>query len=244
MNRRKMSAFDPKRTSAMRSSRELVLCFGVASALLLGGCYSMGSVGKGLQYAGPDQGVTDLHRAVERGDFPDTQRLLASGADPKARTRRGWTPLFIAVRNGEPTIADYLLSHGSERVDEYGYSTDDARGIIVEGSLINHAIAANFPQVVELLVDHGARLEKPTGAYGDWLMEEAIGVRAKIHREPFDLSGTRETKLRDNLQIIQILLKAGLPLPDENAKQHGTPKLSAGSSVFADDADLQRLRGR
>ena len=222
----------------------LRIATGVLLAVLLGGCLEAMLLGKSLQHAGPDQGVTPLHRAVDRGDFPEIRRLLAAGADPKAKTRRGWTPLFIAVRNGEPAIAEYLLTHGSERVGEYGYSTDDERGIFVQDGLSRHAIAANSPQVLEVLVNHGARLEKPRGLYGDWLMEQAIGVRAKIHRQPFDLPAARATKLRDNLQIIRILLEAGVPLPDENAREYGQPKLSAASSVFAGDADLQRLRGR
>jgi len=202
-------------------------------------------VGKDLQNRGPDRDVTDLHRAVELGDLQAVQKLLASGADPAAMSRKGRTPLFIAVTNRDAVIAEYLITHGAEGVEHGYYFSDDEAGI-VQGPLIVHAVAINSAPIFELLVRHGASVTNPgqsdPSSDTRGLMGRAFHVRYKLMNS-YPLSpGKREAELNDNLRIIRGLLQAGLALPDENAMEYGYPKLSAAHNAFANDMALQKLR--
>ena len=217
----------------------------VLIAVLLGGCLDVMLLGKDLQNRGPDQNVSDLHRAVEQGDLQTVQRLLASGANPRAMTRKGRTPLFIAVKNRDAGIAEYLITHGAEGVELGYYFSDDDAGI-VQGPLIVHAVAINSAPIFDLLVRHGASVTTPGQSDPSkdtrGLMASAFHVRWNIQNSfPFS-PGKREAELKDNLQIIRGLLQGGLALPDENAMEYGYPKLSAAHKAFANDVELQKLR--
>ena len=197
-------------------------------ALATSGCVEMMLIGKGLQNAGPDQNVTELHRAAKRGDVDAVRRLIDSGANPSAKTRFGYTPLFMAVQSRQVGTVQYLLDRGVEPVNGNMYFVDT-----VQGPLIRHAISANSAEIFRILVQHGARLNKP-------LMEHALRKRADIiESAPF---WSARDALNENLQIVRMLLDAGLPFPDEDTKEYGYPKFSAASSVFWDDRDLQHLR--
>jgi len=213
--------------------------------LLLGGCLHAMLLGKDLQNLGPDQNVTDLHRAVERGDFRAVETLLASGASAAAVTKKGRTPLFIAVKNRDVAIAEYLITHGAEGVERGYYFSDDDAGI-VQGGLIVHAVAINSAPMFDLLLRHGATVSvrspyaRTTDTKG--LMGLAFSVRSKLTNSLRFSPGKRDAELKENLHIIRGLLQRGIELPDENAMEYGHPKLSAVHKTFADDAELQKLR--
>jgi ankyrin repeat protein len=64
--------------------------------------------------AGPSTGETPLHWAVYRGDEAAVEKLIASGADVRARTREGVTPLAMACLYGDVAIVDRLLKAGAD----------------------------------------------------------------------------------------------------------------------------------
>jgi len=48
-------------------------------------------------------------------------RLLALGLDINAATRRGVTPLKVALDNGHTELAEYLESRGARQLDLFTY---------------------------------------------------------------------------------------------------------------------------
>src|SRR6202011_3864646 len=63
-----------------------------------------------LSEHGAVTGFPPLLDAVNRGDLPRVQELLASGADPNARDMEGGPALQIAAGNGDLAIAKALVA--------------------------------------------------------------------------------------------------------------------------------------
>lgn len=57
---------------------------------------------------------TALHVAVAGRKLAAALRLLDHGADPNAENTTGWTPVHIAVGNGEMDIVQALVAHGGD----------------------------------------------------------------------------------------------------------------------------------
>ncbi|MET8797633.1 ankyrin repeat domain-containing protein [Nocardia sp. NPDC004568] len=65
-------------------------------------------VTKGADADANGEDATVLHAAVDRGDADRVRDLLNSGADVRARTRTGWTPLLNAADRGRVAITQML----------------------------------------------------------------------------------------------------------------------------------------
>ncbi|NPV77393.1 MAG: hypothetical protein HPY59_13610 [Anaerolineae bacterium] len=52
-----------------------------------------------------------LHAAAQNGQVEMVRLLLTYGADPKARSALGDTPLDLAVQEGFETMVELLTSH-------------------------------------------------------------------------------------------------------------------------------------
>src|SRR5579883_1450225 len=59
-------------------------------------------------------GTTPLHWAVRSNDMQTVDKLLRSGADPKAADRYGVTPLYLACVNGDAAMIRKLLDAGAD----------------------------------------------------------------------------------------------------------------------------------
>ncbi len=59
-------------------------------------------------------GTTALHWAVHWDDFESVDLLLQAGADVKASTRHGATPLYLAAENGSAAMIRKLLDAGAD----------------------------------------------------------------------------------------------------------------------------------
>jgi DNA-binding NarL/FixJ family response regulator len=67
----------------------------------------------------PDTGDTPLIAAAKEGQRHVTEYLLREGADPDARSKRGYTALMVLVQQRVPLVdlACYLVSHGGANLD-------------------------------------------------------------------------------------------------------------------------------
>jgi ankyrin repeat protein len=64
-------------------------------------------------FADNDLGVHPLNSAAAAGKTAVTAILLERGADPNAKTRRGFTPLDAARENADEKLAELLRAHGA-----------------------------------------------------------------------------------------------------------------------------------
>jgi ankyrin repeat protein len=108
--------------------------------------------------AAQGDGMTALHWAASNGDAELTQMLLYAGANVRAATRiSGYTPLFLASREGHPQVVGALLKAGAE-----------AKSVSMTGSTaLMLASAAGSAPAVKLLLDAGADVNAKENARGE-----------------------------------------------------------------------------
>src|SRR5262245_18619509 len=134
----------------------------------------------------PSDGSTPLHQAVRANDFKTVDALIKRGADVKAITRYGVTPIQIAALNGNAVILRRLLDAGADvNTATPGGETAlmtaartgkaDAVTLLLErGANVNAkdtarsqtalmwAVTENHPDIVKLLVARGADVKAQT----------------------------------------------------------------------------------
>jgi ankyrin repeat protein len=112
----------------------------LASALLTAGC-------------GADQ-QSPLVRAAVLGQTDEVARLLASGADPRERTSRGFTALGLAAREGRVAVIERLVRAGADPD--------------IGGGLTPLIMAAGYgdTDMVRLLLERAPDLRLPANLFG------------------------------------------------------------------------------
>lgn len=108
-------------------------------------------------------GLVALHCAVGSADDVDAQlalveRLLDAGTSPDQPTKRGVTPLHIAVRNRNVPVVKLLLDRGADPdpVDGARGSTPLRRAVVKTGGPGSSASLDDSIAIVELLLARGA----------------------------------------------------------------------------------------
>jgi hypothetical protein len=96
---------------------------------------------------GPAAAEPALVSAVRKGDAAAVRALVAAGADARASTASGWTPLMEAAARGRDDIARALLEAGADV---------DARDRVL-GTALDVATQSGHPEIVRLLRGRGAR---------------------------------------------------------------------------------------
>jgi ankyrin repeat protein len=158
---------------------------------------------------GPDD---DLRDAVRDRDVDRVKSLLESGVDAITPYENGFTSIYFA---GNPKIVDLLISHGAklniryrallqspiegaaEKADPNAFEEGGGFPIMVD--------AVKHPEVVKLLIEHGANLRRRItwhgGRTGIWIIE---GEASALHYAVQE----------GNLESVKLLIAAGL---DPNA---------------------------
>jgi cytohesin len=99
-----------------------------------------------LLFAVQGDGTTPLHNAARANDLGTVQKLLRSGANPRAANRYGITPLSLAIENGNPAIVEALMQAGA-----------DPKPTLPGGqTLLMTAARTGNPSIVKILLDRGA----------------------------------------------------------------------------------------
>mmetsp|Transcript_7735 Transcript_7735/g.11747 ORF Transcript_7735/g.11747 Transcript_7735/m.11747 type:complete len:312 (+) Transcript_7735:1-936(+) len=93
-----------------------------------------------------DDGRTCLHVAAAVGNLAIIELLLERGANPDAKDNSGFTPKFMAVRNGHSSCAASLHKHRGS----LGLSVEDA------AAQLNNAVRHSKMEMLERLIEAGA----------------------------------------------------------------------------------------
>ncbi len=182
-----------------------------------------------------DTGVTPLHAAAMDGNQAEAERLLAEGADVNARTKLefgGMTPLVKAAIKGHETIVDFLLNNGAdiEAGDGRGMTplmyaiSNRQNGIITllikRGADVNaianefnplmHAGAAGEEEIVEALLQHGARPVTPPSPSQDTLLHYPKAVPIFLKRS-LCLGDVNKPNAHGDTPLLKAIDKANVP---------------------------------
>jgi len=135
-------------------------------------------------------GITSLMRTVEFKDMISTTKLLLeSGANPNARkTRNGYTPLMISVKNENSEAVDILLAHGADTEIK-----NDATDTVLMMAVKTDQCCSY--DIVESLIQHGADVKVVS-----WLTSETLISEISLRR----YSSTNDTD-----KILDLLLRCG-----------------------------------
>jgi uncharacterized protein len=140
-------------------------------------------------------GTTALHQAVRQNDLKAVEALIKRGANVRAATRYGVTPIGLAALNGSTAIVRRLLDAGADpntatpggetalmtaartgRVDTVAVLLErganvNAKDAVRSQTALMWAVTENHPEVAKLLVGRGAdvnastTVNKPRGEY-------------------------------------------------------------------------------
>jgi ankyrin repeat protein len=166
-------------------------------------------------------GQTPLHLAAELGDRAAVERLLARGADLKALDRAGGdTPLQHAIRGRHRAVIELLLDRGASAhraalVTAVQAGDVDiaalliARGAEVRGgdvfsSPLRAACDLGKPEMVKLLLDHGA---DPKEADGGFLHEAALRGHRAVAELLLDRGADVNARLADGFFLYYWVLQ-------------------------------------
>jgi ankyrin repeat protein len=147
------------------------------------------------------EGATPFLRAAAAGDMVGMRLLLQYKADPNIPTRHGLTPLGAASGIGYVggMSKEWSRQQRFEAVKfllDLGASVDSADS--VGRTPLHGAAALGYPEIVQLLVDHGAKLDaKDKGGSVDSVeplipLDYAIGIRLFTAASPVHQPETQE----------------------------------------------------
>jgi ankyrin repeat protein len=160
-------------------------------------------------------GATALAEAVSIADEALVDLLLKAGADPNLGNDDNQTPLMLAARTGSRPIAAKLLKAGA-RVNE--------REKYREQTALMWAVAANSPEVVELLIRNGAEVDVRAAA-NDWGNQITSEPRAQ-YRNAGGLTPLLFATRFGCLACVKLLLDAGADI-DRPTPEGVTPLMNA-----------------
>ncbi|KAH6603971.1 hypothetical protein Trco_007417 [Trichoderma cornu-damae] len=112
------------------------------------------------------QGQTRLHMIKEKTPVSVVQVLFEAKVPLDTPDKDGYTPLAITIREGNLSVAKYLVKLGAN-VNAFGPSF---------GSVIHLAVTKGVVSFVKFLIDSGADCEAVDPKYGASLLYTALGI--------------------------------------------------------------------
>lgn len=161
----------------------LAVCAGTAPAAIVARM-----LGKGAQPDAVDQrGQSALMWAAAKGRLDNLQLLLQHGADVNRESASGFTPLFFALKSGNPAVSAAVVAAGGNTrhvgpestsavqlamyQKDYAFAAKaiesgaDLNAFDRNGNTLLHAaVLDNQPQLIQLLLARGANPNTPSGS--------------------------------------------------------------------------------
>ncbi|XP_022047740.2 dynein axonemal heavy chain 12 [Acanthochromis polyacanthus] len=152
---------------------------------------------------------TALHESAFLGLENFAYLLLESGADPNACDIKKKTPLALAAQNGHLSVVEVLLQKGA-----HVWSESET------GTVLFDAAASGNPDIISLLLDHGADPNLPlysghlpihrAACHGHRLALEHLIPVTKMHAvKESGMSPLHSAAAGGHAQCVELLIKAG-----------------------------------
>lgn len=123
--------------------------------------------------------------AASTGDVPQVGRLLGAGADPKKKSREGFSPVHLAAAGGHLSVLKSLAMHGAkmDATDQFGRTA------------LHAAVLGRQADVIPFLVQSGVPVEAKD-ADGCTAVQFAGQMEAEERQEDLDLESRQSNKVR------------------------------------------------
>jgi uncharacterized protein len=179
-----------------------------------------------------DTSASALHWAAHNNDLKAVERLLSEGADPNLANRFGFTPLHEAAIVRNATMLERMLEAGGDANATFGEGEtvlmtaaragdlDSVRALLAHGgkpdltenwhgqTALMWAAIENHADVVQLLIDAGAEVDRPSTKH-DWVKISYSEGNVPKTRDFGGLTALQFAARQGSLQAAERLLDAG-----------------------------------
>jgi uncharacterized protein len=179
-----------------------------------------------------DTSASALHWAAHHNDLKAVERLLSEGADPNLANRFGFTPLHEAAIVRNATMLERMLEAGGNANATFGEGEtvlmtaaragdlDSVRALLAHGgkpdltenwhgqTALMWAAIENHADVVQLLIDAGAEIDRPSTKH-DWVKISYSEGNVPKTRDFGGLTALQFAARQGSLQAAEKLLDAG-----------------------------------
>lgn len=148
-----------------------------------------------------DLGETPLHKASAKGHLDIVKLLINNGANVNAKAKDGCTPLYLSACSRHQEVSKFLLNCNAsiekdialmlgdiDLVRHYLTQGIDANSKLTKGyakgeSWINQVVKLENKNLIELLLNYGARVNEKTGTFKlSPLHVASTGIRGKANQ--------------------------------------------------------------
>ena len=193
-----------------------------------------------------------LHLALRSRNNAIFKLLLEAGADMNIMSRYNQHVLILACEHGDTTSVELLLASGVD-VSVSGTKLDYHQIPYEEATPLHAACANSHIPVVELLVDHGADIEKTNESSATPLIAAVRANDLSVIRSlldagadvnhAVDVTPLSEAAEKCELNIVKELLSAGAIIGGPSTKENALARACRGRQHIVTELLLANLRG-
>ena len=199
-----------------------------------------------------DESDSVLHLALRSRNNAIFKLLLEAGADMNIMSRYKQHVLILACEHGDTTSVELLLASGVD-VSVSGTKLDYYQIPYEEATPLHAACANSHIPVVELLVDHGADIEKTNESSATPLIAAVRANDLSVIRllldagadvnHAVDVTPLSEAAKKCELNIVKELLSAGAIIGGSSTKKNALARACRGRQHIVTELLLANLRG-